>query len=149
MRIDKIRLAGLTATLIHYLKGEALAKIPIWQMISLPLNEIEKRAIKWTEESGIGKILDSESMIGGGSLPGGTLPTKVVALGGHTGKRDRSGTVIRHPVAKKPTAHYWPPFGRFTPVRSQNSPAARRRARYKSSQRIKSRCIVFVSFQSR
>ena len=44
VRIDKIRLAGLAATLLHYLKGEAEQKIPIWQMISTPLEEIERRA---------------------------------------------------------------------------------------------------------
>ncbi|MFC2020303.1 L-seryl-tRNA(Sec) selenium transferase, partial [Chloroflexota bacterium] len=31
MRIDKVRLAGLGATLVHYLKGEATDKIPVWQ----------------------------------------------------------------------------------------------------------------------
>ena len=44
LRTDKIRLAGLAATLIHYLKGEALAKIPVWRMISMPLDEVERRA---------------------------------------------------------------------------------------------------------
>jgi L-seryl-tRNA(Ser) seleniumtransferase len=82
MRIDKIRLAGLEATLIQYLKGEATEKIPIWLMISMPINQIEKRAALWTEPFGdIAKIVDGESMVGGGSLPGSTLPTKLVAIG--------------------------------------------------------------------
>ena len=33
-------------------------------------------------------MVDGESMIGGGSLPGGTLPTRLVAIGGE-GKRKR------------------------------------------------------------
>jgi len=33
-------------------------------------------------------VVDGESMIGGGSLPGGTLPTRLVAIGGE-GKRKR------------------------------------------------------------
>lgn len=82
VRIDKIRLAGLTATLIHYLKGEALTRIPIWQMISLPVSDIELRANRWAEAtSGLGKLIDGESMVGGGSLPGDTLPTKLLAIG--------------------------------------------------------------------
>ncbi len=82
LRIDKIRLAGLAATLIHYLKGEAVEKIPIWRMISMPLVEIEKRAGLWTEALGdIAKIVDGETMVGGGSLPGSTLRTKLVAIG--------------------------------------------------------------------
>jgi L-seryl-tRNA(Ser) seleniumtransferase len=82
MRVDKIRLAGLAATLIHYLKGEAVEKIPIWRMISMPLVEIEERAKVWAKALGdIAKIVDGESMVGGGSLPGSTLPTRLVAIG--------------------------------------------------------------------
>jgi L-seryl-tRNA(Ser) seleniumtransferase len=82
VRIDKTRLAGLAATLLHYLKGESLQKIPIWQMISMPVSEIERRAKLWAEALGDSvRLVDGESMIGGGSLPGGTLPTKLVGIG--------------------------------------------------------------------
>jgi L-seryl-tRNA(Ser) seleniumtransferase len=88
VRIDKTRLAGLAATLIHYLKGEALQKIPIWQMISMPVSEIEERATHWVEAiGGSARVIDGESMIGGGSLPGGTLPTKLVVIGTETQKK--------------------------------------------------------------
>jgi L-seryl-tRNA(Ser) seleniumtransferase len=82
VRIDKIRLAGLVATLIPYLKGEALKAIPVWRMISMPLEDIESRAKLWAEEFGdLARVIEGESMIGGGSLPGGTLPTRLVAIG--------------------------------------------------------------------
>jgi len=82
VRIDKVRLAGLVATLIHYLKDEAVEKIPIWRMISSPLEEIEMRAELWAQAlGGSAKVIEGESMIGGGSLPGGTLPTRLLALG--------------------------------------------------------------------
>lgn len=82
VRIDKIRLAGLIATLIHYVRGEATAKIPIWRMIATPVAEIERRACVWAEATnGLGMVIDGESMVGGGSLPGGTLPTKLVVIG--------------------------------------------------------------------
>lgn len=81
MRIDKVRLAGLVATLTHYLKGEALTRIPIWQMIAAPLSEINQRAKLWADAlGGSGKVVDGESMVGGGSLPGATLPTRLVAI---------------------------------------------------------------------
>jgi len=87
VRIDKTRLAGLAATLIHYLKGEAVSKIPVWQMIAAPLKEIEKRARVWTKSLGENaKVIDGETMVGGGSLPGGSLPTKLVAIGGGSKK---------------------------------------------------------------
>lgn len=81
VRVDKIRLAGLAVTLRHYLKGEAETKIPIWQMLSVPLVEIERRARKWQQMLG-GKaaVVEGESMVGGGSLPGGTLPTRLVSI---------------------------------------------------------------------
>jgi L-seryl-tRNA(Ser) seleniumtransferase len=80
LRIDKTRLAGLAATLIHYLKGEAPAKIPVWQMISMRPEIIEQRARAWAMVLD-GRIMEGESLIGGGSLPGATLPTWLVALG--------------------------------------------------------------------
>lgn len=88
VRIDKIRLAGLVATLIHYLKGEALTKIPVWRMISTPITEIDQRAHLWAQALGsLAQVTDGETMIGGGSVPGGTLPTKLVAIGGQSKSR--------------------------------------------------------------
>jgi L-seryl-tRNA(Ser) seleniumtransferase len=95
VRIDKIRLAGLGATLITYLKGEAIKAIPVWQMISAPLSEIETRAKVWAQEFGDqARVIDGESMIGGGSLPGGTLPTRLVAIG------QQSKTTKEHGLAQ-------------------------------------------------
>lgn len=90
VRIDKIRLAGLIATLIHYLKEEAVEKIPGWRMISTPVGDIEKRARLWAQAlEGSGRVIEGESMIGGGSLPGNTLPTRLVALGGQSKKKGK------------------------------------------------------------
>ncbi len=82
LRIDKVRLAGLAVTLGHYLKGEALEKIPVWRMITMPLSEIEKRAERWAQSlGGLARVVEKESVVGGGSLPGATLPTRAVAIG--------------------------------------------------------------------
>ena len=95
-RIDKIRLAGLAATLLHYLKGEAVSKVPVWQMIASPLKEIEKRARMWAKSLGRDvKVIDGETMVGGGSLPGGSLPTKLVAIGGGSKKVQEIGRKLR------------------------------------------------------
>ncbi|MBI2976275.1 MAG: L-seryl-tRNA(Sec) selenium transferase [Chloroflexi bacterium] len=79
VRADKLCLAALTATLLHYLKDEAPRKIPVWRMIAMPLPEIEARANRWAQAWG-GEVVDGQSTVGGGSLPGETLPTKLVAL---------------------------------------------------------------------
>jgi L-seryl-tRNA(Ser) seleniumtransferase len=83
-RPDKLCLAGLSATLIHYLKGEALEAIPVWHMISLPLADIQKRARRWAKkmaEAGLDcDVISGQSAVGGGSLPGETLPTALIAI---------------------------------------------------------------------
>jgi len=84
LRSDKLCLAGLQATLLHYLKDEAPEQVPVWRMIATPLAEIERRARRWRRNlrrAGIqAGTVDGESTVGGGSLPGETLPTKLVAL---------------------------------------------------------------------
>ena len=84
LRVDKTTLAGLQATLLHYLKGEAEEKIPVWRMIATPLEALQERAKAWAErlrEAGIAaSVVDGRSAVGGGSLPGETLPTKLVAI---------------------------------------------------------------------
>ena len=86
VRMDKASIAALTATLLHYLRGEALEKLPVWRMIAAPLAEVQRRARRWAR--GIGepaKVVDGRSMIGGGSLPEESLPTKLVAIAGDGG----------------------------------------------------------------
>jgi len=80
VRADKLCLAALTATLLHYLRGEAEREIPIWRMISTTPKQVKARAAHWVAELGQGEVLASESTIGGGSLPGETLPTWVLSL---------------------------------------------------------------------
>ncbi len=80
VRADKVALAGITATLTHYLKDEAEREIPIWQMISTSPQQIKARANTWAKNLGYGNIVAGESAIGGGSLPGETLPTWLLEL---------------------------------------------------------------------
>ena len=73
-RIDKISLAALHATLLHYIKNEALEKIPIWQMISSSEEKLKERAEKFkTRFNHLIEIIPTTSTIGGGSLPGSQL----------------------------------------------------------------------------
>ena len=80
LRADKLCLAALTGTLLHYLKDEAEGQIPIWRMISTPAEKVKERANHWADELGQGEVLASESTVGGGSLPGESLPTWVLSL---------------------------------------------------------------------
>ena len=81
IRADKLALSALSATLLHYVKDEVLKKIPIWRMIAIDENELEARVKKWAVNIGDRcEILKGESVVGGGSLPGQTLPTFNLAI---------------------------------------------------------------------
>ena len=85
VRIDKMSLAALTATLTHYLTGAAERDIPVWQMISATAEAIRARAARWQSAipnaPGIRTaVVPARSAVGGGSLPGETLPSWALAL---------------------------------------------------------------------
>ena len=80
VRADKTCLAGITATLIHYLKDEALREIPVWKMISMPPEEVKARAESWMHELGTGVVNENQATVGGGSLPGESMPSFVLEI---------------------------------------------------------------------
>ena len=80
IRADKLCLAALSATMLHYLKSEALTEIPVWSMISEPLEQIKSKAGRWIEFLRQGDLVEGKSTVGGGSLPGETLPTWLIAF---------------------------------------------------------------------
>ncbi len=80
VRADKLCLAALSATLLHYLKDEAEREIPVWRMISAPLEQLQLRAARWQSLLGQGDVVRGLSTVGGGSLPGESLPTWLLAL---------------------------------------------------------------------
>ena len=112
VRIDKIRLAGLAATLVHYLKDEALEKVPVWRMIAASKDEVGRRAETWAKALGKNvRVIDGGSTIGGGSLPGGTLPTKLVAIG-EGGKK--AGSTVQALSARLRSNDRCPVIGRIS-----------------------------------
>jgi len=96
LRPDKVILAGLAATLVHYLRGEAPTAIPVWRMIATPVTALEERAGALAARLGDlpvrCEIREDVATVGGGSLPGETLPTRVLLL---IPERPRSGSAQR------------------------------------------------------
>jgi L-seryl-tRNA(Ser) seleniumtransferase len=80
VRADKLCLAALNATLLHYARDEAPREVPVWRMLAAPLAELEARVLAWADALGLGRVVAGESTVGGGSLPGETLPTRLLAL---------------------------------------------------------------------
>ncbi|MFV9510849.1 L-seryl-tRNA(Sec) selenium transferase [Tepidibacillus sp. LV47] len=87
LRIDKMTLAALEATLRHYLLGEAHEKIPTLKMILMDEKMIQERSQKLYEmlkpvvsDQFELKIIDGFSEIGGGSMPDVKLKSKLISL---------------------------------------------------------------------
>ncbi len=84
LRVDKTTLAALQATLLVYLEGKAIDQIPVWRMITAPSQTLARRARKWQraiKSLGVpATVVSTGSPVGGGSLPGQTLPTHALAL---------------------------------------------------------------------
>ena len=87
LRPDKTTIAGLEATLLHYRKREAPARVPVWQMIAARPEQLRRRARSWQRVLTAAfspalttAIEPGESAIGGGALPGETLPTWVLHI---------------------------------------------------------------------
>ena len=85
LRLDKMALGALQTTLSLYLRGEATEKVPIWRMIGMGADELRERVEAWRRallQDGIAcHMVETYSMIGGGSLPGQSLPTVALAIG--------------------------------------------------------------------
>lgn len=84
LRVDKTTIAGLEATLQSYLRGRATDEIPVWRMIGIPLETLRARATAVAaalSAAGLrAEVVACQSAVGGGSLPGETLPGAGVAV---------------------------------------------------------------------
>ena len=79
VRADKATLAGVAATLRHYVAGEAVQRVPVWRMISASVDDLSVRAERLAGQTG-GAVAEMWSTIGGGSLPGEELPSVGVSF---------------------------------------------------------------------
>ncbi len=102
LRVDKLTIAALEATLKAYFRG-ALDEIPALRMIRMPAAEIARRAEALAEKLRYSLPPDAEvklsvgsSVIGGGSTPDQKLPTHLISL--HS--RIRSAVAIEQRLRK-------------------------------------------------
>ncbi|MBA3875551.1 MAG: L-seryl-tRNA(Sec) selenium transferase [Anaerolinea sp.] len=88
MRPDKTILAAVAATLALYRAGRAMTEIPVWRMLATPVDDLRRRseALLVTLSEGSAEGIELESTVGGGSVPGETLPSRGVALGAAAGR---------------------------------------------------------------
>jgi len=82
MRPDKTILAAVAATLGLYRAGVAVREVPVWRQIVLSVDASEARARAIAAAIDGVRVVETEATVGGGSLPGETLPSRGVALPG-------------------------------------------------------------------
>jgi L-seryl-tRNA(Ser) seleniumtransferase len=87
LRIDKLTMAALEATLRERLLGRPL---PVQSMLAAPVEELRRRAALWMvklAERGVeSELIEADSAVGGGSVPERGLPSVLLALGGPASK---------------------------------------------------------------
>ena len=86
-RPDKTILAALAATLGQYRAGLATREIPVWQALAVPATDLRARAGSLVERLADPRVraVEMRSTVGGGSLPGETLPSAGLAVEAGTG----------------------------------------------------------------
>jgi L-seryl-tRNA(Ser) seleniumtransferase len=77
LRPGGLVLAALQDTALAYLRRDGDA-IPFWRMAAAPVDGLRARA----EALGVGKVVDTTAVAGGGSVPGQEVPSAGVALDG-------------------------------------------------------------------
>jgi L-seryl-tRNA(Ser) seleniumtransferase len=80
MRPDKATLAAVATTLGLYRAGRALAEIPVWRMLAASPGDLRARAEAIAAGIAGASVVPVVSTVGGGSLPGETLPSWGVAV---------------------------------------------------------------------
>jgi L-seryl-tRNA(Ser) seleniumtransferase len=84
LRVDKLVIAAMEATLLTYVRGRAVDDLPVWRMIATPVEALRERAVLLAGELGrrgiVAQPVACESAIGGGAVPGQTLPSAGIAI---------------------------------------------------------------------
>lgn len=104
LRADKFTLAALEATLALYRDPDAARQeIPVLAMLALTPPELARRAaVLAAALPAVARatLLPGESAVGGGSFPGATLPTTLVAL--ESGALGANGLALRLRLGRPP-----------------------------------------------
>lgn len=99
MRPDKVTMAAVALTLGLYRAGRATTDIPIWRMLATPLPDLAARAEALVGRIGeAASVVELRSTVGGGSLPGETLPSIGLALRRRSAQRLLTRLRAGHPI---------------------------------------------------
>jgi len=88
LRVDKLILAALEATIAAYASGRAVEEVPVLAALHATKEEITRRARRFLRRArrlGSGlrwELMDGHSVVGGGSAPQSELPTMLISVTG-------------------------------------------------------------------
>lgn len=95
LRVDKLTIAALNATLLQYALGRHDSEVPVWEMLRREPGTLRRRSRRWARAAGeAGSVVASTTMVGGGSLPGQGVPTWCAAIR-HPGGPDALSRALR------------------------------------------------------
>jgi len=80
LRVDKMTLAALAATLRLHRTPQSRARIPFYGMLATTLDELRERAAVYVAALPAATIVESDAYAGGGALPQTRIPSLAVAL---------------------------------------------------------------------
>ncbi|HEX9187308.1 MAG TPA: L-seryl-tRNA(Sec) selenium transferase, partial [Vicinamibacteria bacterium] len=86
LRVDKMTLAALDATLLEHESGRAAERVPVLRMIHAPLEELRARASAFAAALSAAAprlrpvLVETESAVGGGAAPTVGVPSVAVAV---------------------------------------------------------------------
>ena len=112
VRVDKLTLAALEATLRVYRDGDPASSVPTLASISRPLTDVERQAKRLARRINALHVEDLRASVvgvtsetGGGSLPGQSLESRAVAL--------KSERLSAEDLSRRFRGHEPPIFGRI------------------------------------
>lgn len=80
LRVDKVTIGLLAGTLRMYRSKESREEIPFYRMLAASPESLRERAQAYVTRFADASIVDSESYVGGGSLPHGRIPSVTVVI---------------------------------------------------------------------
>jgi L-seryl-tRNA(Ser) seleniumtransferase len=78
LRPGGLVLEALQDVALAYLRRDAARTIPLWRMATIPVTDLLRRA----EALSIGRVIECDSVMGGGTMPGTVIPSAGVAIEG-------------------------------------------------------------------
>jgi L-seryl-tRNA(Ser) seleniumtransferase len=94
LRVDKLTLAALEATLMLYRDpARAMKEIPVLAVLSVPVSTLRARANALRTQVPGAEVIETEASVGGGAFPSSKIPSVALAVAGSAHKLE---SLLRH-----------------------------------------------------